>query len=458
MGANEKPFILVVDDDPSHRLTLRTLITSWGYNVDEIDDGVKVAGTIKLKKYALVIMDIRMAVMDGIEALYHIKNFDPGIPVLIMTAYSSVKTAVEALKSGAFDYLTKPLDFDELKLSIERAIDHSELVSENTTLKNELRKSQAGKTIIGNSPVISELMKMLEMVSPSEATVLITGESGTGKEMVAKSVHAGSGRSDKSFVAVNCAAISENLLESELFGHEKGAYTGAESKRDGLFKKADKGTIFLDEIGEMSSAMQAKLLRVLQEGEIQRVGSDVITTVDVRIVAATNRVIPDEVKKGKFREDLYYRLNVVNLKVPSLHERGEDIILLANYFMTRFAEKYKKSIKGFSRDALLLLRNHHWPGNVRELENAIERAVILLTSEYITEQELPEGLLSETSSVPRYVVTGKPRSLEEIEKDAILDSLNLAGGNKSEAARNLGINRKTLHKKLKSYNIDKPDS
>jgi two-component system response regulator HydG len=453
----EKATVLVVDDDEGHLSVVKTVIKSWGYDVEGADDGTKAVEKAKERPFDLIVMDIRMAEMSGIEALKVIKEYNPAIPILIMTAYSSVESAVEALKEGAYDYLTKPLDFDVLKLTLERALDHTSLRVENLELKKKLRSSHDLTNIIGKSQPMKELIEMVAMVAPSEATALITGESGTGKELIARSIHYNSSRKEGPLVTVNCAALTETLLESELFGHEKGAFTGADRRREGRFMQANKGTIFLDEIGEMSSVMQAKLLRVIQDREIQRVGSDFTLKVDVRILAATNRELQEDVSAGKFREDLYYRLNVVTIRVPPLRERVEDIPLLAQHFLETYARKNKKRIKGFTPLAMDMFLKYDWPGNVRELENAMERAVILGPGDYITEKELP---LSITKAYPHAeeidrppTVDREPQSLEEAEKEAVLTALEAAGGNKSETARVLGITRKTLHKKLQKYGV-----
>ncbi len=445
-----KPLILVADDDESHRLTINKLAVTWGYEVHTAKNGEEASEKSRKNSYSVILMDIRMAVMDGITALHKIKSHDPSTPVIIMTAYSSVASAVEALKSGAYDYLTKPLDFDELKITLERASDHARLKAENMALKNQLRTQAGSRQIIGNSLTMRNLKATLSMVAPSEATVLITGESGTGKEMVARLIHLNSLRHDKPFIAVNCASINENLLESELFGHEKGSFTGAISKRNGIFMQADKGTIFLDEIAEMTPHMQAKLLRVIQEREVQRVGGEEYIKIDVRIIAATHQNLDKRVKENSFREDLFYRLNVVNIRVPTLRERPEDIPSLCQYFIARLSEKNRKNIIGISPDAIKALISYDWPGNVRELENTLERAVILSTGEYVTESELPPNISKKNDEN----ILDKCLSLEDIEKKAIMVALDAAGWNKSEAARQLGINRKTLHKKLKSYGID----
>jgi two-component system, NtrC family, response regulator HydG len=450
--------VLIVDDDVNHLKILQTIVKSWGYQVATEDDGGKAVERVKEGPFALILMDVRMARMSGIEALQRIKQYNPAIPILIMTAYSSVDSAVEALKSGAYDYLTKPLDFEVLKISLARALEHSGLKTENAALKSRLGADYDLRNIIGKSRPMKALIDMMAMIAPSEATVLITGESGTGKELIAKSIHHNSPRKDHPLVVVNCAALTETLLESELFGHEKGAFTGADRRREGRFMKADKGTIFLDEIGEMSAAMQARLLRVIQEREIQRVGGEETLKVDVRIIAATNRSLEDEVKNGTFREDLFYRLNVVTLHIPPLRERHEDIPLLAQHFLEKYSDKNHKKVKGFSPLAMDMLLKYPWPGNVRELENTIERAVILLPDDYITDKELPFTITeshaerSGRAAPPPTVAANRP--LEEIEREAILATLEDTGGNKSETARRLGINRKTLHKKLKEYGRD----
>jgi len=450
--------ILVVDDDPSHLTVLKTIIKSWGYTVSSTDDGTHAVESVKERPFDLILMDVRMAQMSGIEALKKIKDYNPAIPILIMTAYSSVDSAVEALKAGAYDYLTKPLDFEVLKLTLERALEHTGLKEENKYLKDKLSADYELKNIIGKSRSMKEMIDMLAMIAPSEATVLITGESGTGKELVAKSIHHNSNRKGHPLIVVNCAALTETLLESELFGHEKGAFTGADKRREGRFMKANRGTIFLDEIGETSPKMQAKLLRVIQEREIQRVGGEETLSVDVRILAATNRNLEADIIEGKFREDLYYRLNVVALNVPPLRDRQDDIPLLAQHFLAKYAEKNRKQVRDFSPLAMDMLLKYEWPGNVRELENTIERAVILLPGEHITEKELPSNITESYSKNRGWVEQPKPlaanRPLEEIEKEAILATLEAAGGNKSETARRLRINRKTLHKKLKDYGID----
>ena len=458
MKAMKRANILIVDDDRGHLTSLRTVIRSWGYEVTTVEDGQDAVAAVKDSPVDLILMDVRMTTMSGIEALAHIKRYNPSIPIIIMTAYSSVESAVEALKGGAYDYLIKPFDFDVLKLSIERACEHAGLKAENEDLRARLQEDFDRPDIIGKSASMKALMDMLAMVAPSEATVLITGESGTGKELIARSLHHNSARKDHPLVTVNCAALTESLLESELFGHEKGAFTGADRRREGRFMQADGGTVFLDEVGETSSRMQAKLLRVLQEKEIQRVGSEAVLQVDVRVVAATNRDLEEDVQVGRFREDLFYRLNVMHINVPPLRDRQEDIPLLAQHFLEKYARRNRKTINGFAPLAMDMLLKYDWPGNVRELENAIERAVILLSGDHVTEKHLPlrivrEHPLHETPTDASRPATDGTRTLEEMEKEAIVATLDAADGNKSETARRLGISRKTLHNKLKTYGV-----
>jgi two-component system response regulator HydG len=442
--------ILVVDDDTAHATMLSAMLGSWGYAVDMADDGTTAVAMVRERAYDAVLTDVRMAEVDGIEALRRIRLYNPFLPVLIMTAYSSVDTAVEALKAGAFDYLHKPIDFDELRSGLARALEHAGR-SREADPSHAAAEPSAG--MIGASAPMRELFAMIRAVAPSEASVLILGESGTGKELVAKALHEGSPRHARSLVAVNCAALAENLLESELFGHEKGAYTGAQRQRDGRFVQADGGTLFLDEIGEMPIALQAKLLRVLQEGEVQRLGSDRTVHVDVRVVAATNRDLEAEVRAGAFREDLYYRLNVIALRVPPLRERPEDIPLLARHFLSRFAARNRKSFRGFSPRAMDLMLRHPWPGNVRELENVVERAVILSPGDLVTESDLPASLRG-TGDVPPESHVSRGHSLEDAERQAIVRTLEQVGHNKSEAARVLGVTRVTLRSKMRKFGLD----
>jgi len=448
--------ILVVDDDDAHRLMLKTLIGGWGYAISQANDGSVAIEMVAQQPFDLILMDIRMLKVSGLEALEQIKQINPAIPVIIMTAYSSIDTAVEAIKKGAYDYLTKPLDFDRLRLIVDRAMEHVSLKAENLKLKSEIGARFDRQQIIGNGPAMTALLETVSQVAPSEATVLITGQSGTGKELVAGAIHHNSPRRDGPFVKINCAAISENLLESEMFGHEKGAFTGADRRKEGRFVQADNGSLFLDEISEMPLGMQVKLLRVLQERELTRVGGEAVIKVDVRVIAATNQNLEEMVAAGEFRQDLYYRLNVVELNVPPLVHRREDIPLLAQSFLDNFAERNHKQIKGFSPQAMDVLVRYDWPGNVRELMNAIERAVVLARDSYLDTGDLPvksqsTGETPAAACPPSFIPENMP--LEEVEKVSILQTLKAVGGNKSEAARRLGITRKTLHKKLKKYGV-----
>ena len=444
--------VLVVDDDQVHRYTLCSLIRQWGWRTAEADDGSTAVAAVGRQQYDAVLMDVRMARMDGHEAFRRIHAVQPSLPVVIMTAYSSVEDAVEAMRQGAHDYLTKPLDFDRLRLALLRAVDHRQVAASRQQAAEQ--RPTLDTAIIGTSPPMQELLEMIGYVAPTEATVLITGESGTGKELVAEALHRNSARRDKPFVKVNCAALAETLLESELFGHEKGAFTGADRRREGKFVQADGGTLFLDEIGETSAAMQVKLLRVLQEQELQRVGGEATVRVDVRILAATNRDLQEEVRRSAFREDLYYRLNVVMLTVPPLRQRGDDIRLLVNHFAGRFAEKNRRVLDGITSECMELLLAYPWPGNVRELENAIERGIILMRGTELTEKSLPLTLQNHDLRRRERQTAGdegEPSSLFDVEKQAILKTLDETGGNKSEAARRLGITRKTLLNKLNRY-------
>lgn len=449
--------ILIVDDDKAHLFMLQTILKGWGYGTEGVEDGEDAVERVKEKAYNAVLMDIKMARMSGVEALAKIKAYDSAIPVLLMTAYSSVGKAVEAMKLGAYDYLTKPLNFDELKITLERCLEHVVLLNENKSLKERLTEDASLSKIIGQSQVVVDLVEMVKTVSATDATILLSGESGTGKELFARAIHSNSQRKEAELVTVNCAALTDALLESELFGHEKGAFTGADKRRDGRFMQADGGTIFLDEIGEMPLLMQAKLLRTIQEREIQRVGSDKVLYVDVRVVAATNRDLLMEVTKGTFREDLYYRLNVVNLHIPSLKERIEDIPLLASFFLTKYSEQNRKNTKGFTPIAMDMLTQYGWPGNIRELENAIERAIILCTSDLVSEKDLPPSITQNAiergavQAIQSENITG--RSLQDIEKSAITGTLAQTGGKKSEAAKILNITRTTLDNKMKKYGI-----
>jgi two-component system response regulator HydG len=450
-----KPRILVVDDESSHRQMIEAVLSAEGYEISQADDGQTAIVAVEDRFYDLVIMDIRMPKISGIEALKKIKAISPGIPVIIMTAYASVGNAVEALKSGAYDYLIKPLDIEELKILVAKALRFCQLEQENVYLKERLNDRFDFSKILGRSPAMNSLFETMALVAPSEATVLIVGDSGTGKELIASAVHQNSPRKDRPLIKVNCAALPETLLESELFGHEKGSFTGAIARKQGRFQLAHNSSIFLDEIAEMAPATQAKILRVLQEREFEPVGSSQTFKVDTRIIAATNKNLEEEIKTGRFREDLYYRINVVTLVVPPMRERREDIPLLADFFLKQYAEKNNRPLKGFTPRAVDLLMRYDWPGNVRELENVVERAVIMARGDMITPLEFPDVLQDldeEAKASPLALTAG--RSLKEVEKVMILRTLEETGGNRTHAARSLGISRRTLQLKLKEYGIN----
>ncbi len=450
-----KPKILVVDDERSHRQMIEAVLSAEGYEIEQADNGQAAIDAITEKFYDLVIMDIRMPGLGGIDALKKIKTISPGIPIIIMTAYASVGTAVDALKSGASDYLTKPLDIEELKILVAKTLRIHQLEAENIYLKERLNDRFDFSNIIGRSPAMNKLFETIALVAPSEATVLIVGESGTGKELIANAIHQNSPRKDRPFIKVNCAALPETLLESELFGHEKGSFTGAIARKQGRFQLAHKSSIFLDEIAEMAPTTQAKILRVLQEREFEPVGSTQTIKVDTRVIAATNKNLEEEIQEGRFREDLYYRLNVVAVDVPPLRQHREDIPLLADFFLKPYAEKNRRLIKGFTPRATDLLMRYDWPGNVRELENIIERAVIMVRGEMITPMEFPENLKELDVELKKPSLNlSAGRSLKEVEKVMILRTLEETGGNRTHAARILGISRRTLQLKLKEYGIN----
>lgn len=449
------PKILIVDDETAHCQMLEVVLKAEKYATQRAQDGQSAIEAVKERFYDLILMDIRMNRVGGIEALEKIKEISPDIPIIMMTAYGSVDTAVQAMRSGAYDYLTKPLDIDELKILVAKALRHHQLEKENIFLKEQLGSRFDFSNIIGRSRAMKELLETVAMVAPSEATVLILGESGTGKELIANAIHQNSPRSNHPFIKVNCAALPETLLESELFGHEKGAFTGAVSRRQGRFHLAHKGSILLDEIAEMSMATQSKILRVLQEREFEPIGSSETVKVDTRIITATNKNLQEEVKANRFREDLYYRINVVNLNVPSLRDRREDIPLLVDFFLKRYAKKNHRNLKGFTPKAMDLLMRYDWPGNIRELENVVERSVIMMRGDFITPDEFPGVLKSldpEYEQISAEMLSGK--SLKEMEKAMIMRTLQETDGNRTRAAEILGISRRTLQLKLKEYGVN----
>ena len=449
--------ILVVDDEPSQRKMLKANLSLDGYQVFEAEDGKDAIERVSDEFYDLILMDNRMSNVDGIEALREIKKISPGIPVIIITAYASVETAIEALQAGAHDYLTKPLDIEELRIKVQQTLEFWRLKEENILQKRRIENLFDASQIVGRSYKMRQVLETVAMVAPTEASVLILGESGTGKELIANALHQGSSRSDKRFIKINCAALPETLLESELFGHERGAFTGAVGRRPGRFELADGGTIFLDEIGEMTPSTQSKLLRVLQEREFEPLGSTKTVKVDIRILSATNKDLKEEVKRGTFREDLFYRLNVVPIQLPPLRERKEDIPLLTEHFLKIYNEKNGRHLKGFHPRALDAMMRYSWPGNIRELENVVERAVILTRDEYVSLPELPESIaLAVENPIPGMNSDGiRPgTTIREIEKELILVTLEHNDGNRTRSAAELGITRRTLQNKLKEYGID----
>jgi len=449
--------VLIVDDDSVHRMILKKHLNDWGYQVNEADDGHVAVEAVRRMPFDLIIMDICMLNVSGIEALGQIKAINPETPVIIMTAYASLETAVSALKKGAYDYLTKPLNFDELRIAIGRATEHNRLKKENRYLRNRLDEKFNRQNLIGQSYPMVKLLETVAQVAPTEANVLITGESGTGKELIANAIHFNSMRAETVFIKINCSALTETLLESELFGHEKGAFTGAERRREGKFLQAHGGSLFLDEVSEMSKAMQVKLLRVLQERELTRVGGAEVIKVDVRVIAASNKNLKEEVQNGNFREDLFYRLNVVSLNVPPLRERKEDIPILAQHFLELFAGRNKKTIKAFTPRAMEKLLIYHWPGNIRELMNAVERSVVLSRTDYLDADDMTLVMEKshEVSGIAEQGEAIRNLSLESMEKKNILAVLADCRGNKSETARRLGITRKTLRAKLIKYEMNR---
>jgi two-component system response regulator HydG len=450
-----KPKLLVVDDEASHRKMIEAVLSDEGYEIKQADDGQAAIDAVENGFFDLILLDIRMRKVGGIEALNRIREISPGIPIIIMTAYASVDTAVDALKAGAYDYLTKPLDIEELKILVQKTLRFHQLEQENIYLKERLNDRFDFSNIIGHGPAMKKLFETMALVSPSEATVLIFGESGTGKELIADAIHQNSPRLERPFIKVNCAALPETLLESELFGHEKGSFTGAVARKQGRFQLAHNSSILLDEVAEMAPTTQAKILRVLQEREFEPLGSTQTIKVDTRVIAATNKNLEEEIKAGRFREDLYYRLNVVSLQVPPIRERREDIPLLTDFFLKRYAERNKRILKGFTPRAMDLLMRHEWPGNVRELENVVERAVIMARGEMITPAEFPEILQQLDPEVKATYVNLSPgRTLKDVEKDMILRTLEETEGNRTHAAKILGISRRTLQLKLKEYGIN----
>lgn len=439
--------LLVVDDDRANLESIQRIFEREKIEVLTAADGLLALDILRTRRVGVVLTDLMMPHMTGLELLRAVKTVSPETEVILMTAFGTVETAVEAMKDGAWDFVTKPFKRIQIVKAVQRAFDQQSLLMENLALRAELQDARRDRSIIGNSLPVRQMLDMVRQVAPSNATVLLQGESGTGKELVARAVHGWSSRANKPFIALNCAALPESLLEAELFGHEKGSFTGAVNRRQGRFELADGGTFFLDELGEMSAQVQVKLLRVLQGGEFERVGGTQTLKVDTRIVAATNKDLKTEVAAGRFREDLFYRLNVISIQLPPLRDRREDIPLLAQHFIASYSEKNGKRLTGLSRDALNALMGWRWPGNVRELENAIERAVVLSRGEAIALEDLPPHI-RESEPDTRQIVIPIGTPLEEVEKRLIQETLTAVKGDKRLAAQLLGIATRTIYRKL----------
>lgn len=454
----DKAKILVVDDEESMCKFMEIMLKKEGYFVSTSQDGSTALERVKSEDYDLVIADLMMPEMSGLELLSRVKSVNPDLDFIVMTAFASVDSAIEALKKGAFDYITKPFRVDEIKIAVRKSLEQRKIVRENIFLKKELQTKSDFNCFIGNSPEIVKLKKMGEKIARSDSTVLIEGESGTGKELVARAIHYHSPRSDKPFVTINCAALPENLLESDLFGHVKGSFTGAIKDKEGLFKVADGGTFFLDEVGMTSPAIQAKLLRAIEEKEITPVGGTAPVKVDVRLIAATNADLEQEVKLRNFRADLYYRLHVIPIRIPPLRQRKDDIKLLSSYFVRKYCQKMQIEEKNVTDEAMKRLLSYKWPGNVRELENAIEHAVLLSRGNQIATEDLPQNIKEEKEV--DLVTETQPTApiLETIEKAYIFWVLNQTGWQKSKAAQVLGIDASTLYRKIEKYKLKSPAS
>jgi DNA-binding NtrC family response regulator len=447
--------ILVVDDEKDIRRALEFVLSREGYMVETASNGIEAVEKIKSEDFALVITDLRMEGMDGFGVLKKTQETDSSIPVMIMTAYGSIESAVDAMKKGAVDYIVKPFMHEELKLTIQRVLEHSRLSLENKRLRQQLSQQFGCKEIIGISEQISEVFKTVEKVAPTRANILINGESGTGKGIVAEVIHCNSRRNGKPFISINCAAIPENLLESELFGYQQGAFTGATKNKVGLMVMAHEGTLFLDEIGDMPLPLQSKLLKVIETGEIMPLGGTKKKVIDIRIISALNKDIEECIRKKEFREDLYYRLNVLEITMPPLRERKDDIPILANHFLKEFSSSASKKIKGFDQEAMKTLISYEWPGNARELRNVIERAVILSEGDIIGESDLPGKVKVKKKVNAIEGSDGKLKSLiNGHEKDIIVKTLRQCKGNKELTGKALDIDLATLYRKINKYKID----
>ena len=458
------PQILVVDDEPDVREVLTTLFTRQGYQVTAVPDGEAALEAVQQQRFHVALLDLRLPRMDGITLLRQLRERDPQLIGIILTGYATVENAVEAMKAGAFDYLMKPFNSTEVRILVQRALEFQGLKEENARLRQSLEERYRFGNLVGTSKAMRQVFDLIQRVADSDSTILILGESGTGKELVARTIHYNSPRRNRPLIPINCAAIPEGLLESELFGHEKGAFTGATHLRVGRFEQADGGTLFLDEIGEMSPALQAKLLRVLQYKEFERVGGTRTIRVNVRIIAATHRNLEELVAQGRFREDLFYRINVIPIHIPPLRERKEDIPLLLEHFLAHFNRIKGKHLQGFSPEAMRYLLDYSWPGNIRELENLVERLVILKGEGIVEVEDLPEKIVGRVVDPRNLEVPTIPDSgidlralVEEFENRLILQALKKAGGVKNRAARLLSLNRTTLVEKLKKKKLPLPD-
>ena len=453
--------LLIVDDEASMCEFLEIMLRKNGYQVDSRQSAREAVKELEAETCDLVITDINMPEMSGLELLSLVKEKSPGTEVIMITAYASTDTAIQAMKRGAYDYITKPFNNDEILLTIKKALKNSQLQRENRRLQEELEKRYGFGNLIGKNPAMLKVYELIQRVAQTSANILITGESGTGKELAARAIHYTGPRKDKPFVTVNCGAIPEQLMESEFFGHEKGAFTGAVKTRDGYFAAADGGTIFLDEIGEVPPALQVKLLRVIQEKSFKRVGSNVDRTVDVQVVSATNRDLESEVSEGNFREDLFYRLNVIKIDLPPLRERGSDIPLLANHFLQKYNREYGREIGGISREALNILLGYAYPGNIRELENIIERAVIMETGSTLSADSLPP-ILTRPAAVANGADLQLPadgldleETLTELERRFIHQALERCGHNKTQAAKLLGLSFRSFRYRLEKLDLQR---
>ncbi len=447
--------VIIVDDDRSMCEMLEARLSKRGFRITWCDTAAQALEVLAAKDFDVVVTDLNLKGMNGIELCERIAANRPDLPVVVITAFGSLETAVAAIRVGAYDFITKPFEIDHLQLTLDRAIQHHSLKEEVKRLRQSVLQAQQFEDILGQSPSIKQIFDLVERVAPTDVSVLISGESGTGKELVARAIHRRSNRHNKPFLAINCAAMPESLLESELFGHAKGAFTDAKTSRAGLFVKAHKGTLFFDEIGELSLELQPKLLRALQEHKIRPLGSDTEVAFDARIVAATNRDIEAAVEEKRFREDLFYRINVVHIKLPPLRARGADILLLAQHFVQRFSSIFGKSVSGISTGAADKLLSYSWPGNVRELQNSIERAVALTRFQEILVEDLPEKI---HDFKPSHVLLAADNPtelvpLEEVERRYILQALKTLGGHKTQTAQVLGLDRKTLYRKLQQWGM-----